>query len=167
MKRSLIVSVLITVLLVTGCTWPAAKSPAPASAPTETPSPAPDQTNMEPTVAPARTLPGISSAFEIEGEPFRFVGGFVPGRHMVAANEACLEDLVVTAKENGISVLRVMLPEVEVELGSYMDPELLRTFDFFLKLLPERCKICRNVIIYNQRDIKDAGIGESIKGTCR
>lgn len=55
------------------------------------------------------------------------------GKLIADANEACLEDLVVTEKENGISVLYVILPEVEVEFGIYMDPELLRGFDFFLE----------------------------------
>jgi len=86
------------------------------------------------TNTPKSELPRITSAFAIKGEPFRFVGGFVTGKHMVDANEACLEDLVVTAKENGISVLHVMLPEIEHELGIYAGTEGLRKFDLFLEL---------------------------------
>jgi len=86
------------------------------------------------TVIRKSELPGVTSAFAIKGEPFRFVGGSVGGKHMVDCDEACLEDLVVTAKENGISVLVVYGPEVEDELGVYSWGEAERRFDYFLDL---------------------------------
>jgi len=122
MKKSLLAGILITLLLVVSCTQPS-----------ETPSSGSGQTKPESTIAPAPTLPNITTAFEIEGKPFRFVGGFVPGKHMYA-NEDCLEDLVVTAKENGISVLKVYLPEFEDQLGIYHWGEAERRFDYFLDI---------------------------------
>lgn len=125
MRKSLLASILITVFLLAGCTKPLPEVPTPAKSLPATEASIP---------TPKSELPRITSAFAIKGEPFRFVGGFVPGGLTANANEACLEDLVVTAKENGISALHVLLPEVEIEPGIYKDPELLRGFDFFLDL---------------------------------
>ena len=126
MSKRALFSIMIVMLLVAGCSRPSVEEPPP-------PESLPVTEASIPT--PKSELPRITSAFAIEGEPFRFVGGFVPGKHTTDCDEACLEDLVVTAKENGISVLQVLLTEVEVEPGIYKtETEDLRRFDYFLEL---------------------------------
>ena len=115
MGKGVLFSIVIVMLLVAGCTQSSVETPTPSKS----------------------ELPSITSAFAIKEEPFRFVGGVVTGKHMVDANEACLEDLVVTAKENGISVLHVMFPWIEDELGIYSWGEAERSFDLFLELASE------------------------------
>lgn len=135
MKKSLIAGILIILLLVAGCTQQTAETPAPVpSQPTPPPTETPNPTPPLEVPTPESELPRITSAFTIKGESFRFVGGHVPGRHMTACSEACLEDLAVTAKENGISVLQVWLPDPENELGVWDEGEDPRSFDYFLEL---------------------------------
>jgi len=90
-------------------------------------------TKPESTVAPAHTLPWVSSAFEIEGKPFRFLGAFGGGPWFLKG-VPWQEELIVTAKEAGISVLHVMVPPFETELGVYDEKEGLPNLDLILDL---------------------------------
>jgi hypothetical protein len=72
--------------------------------------------------------------FIIGDTPFRFVGAFVPawhGAYGVSETAIVDEDLIVTAKAHGISVLNVMAPPFENPLGVYSEKEL-RKVDHFL-----------------------------------
>ena len=59
--------------------------------------------------------------FAIGSTPFRFVGGFVPGWHWGKERwiQATDTDLIRTAREHGLTVLDIMLPQFEKQLGVY------------------------------------------------
>ncbi len=77
---------------------------------------------------PPAPLPG----FAIGSTPFRFVGGFVPGWHWGQEwwNQATDTDLIRTAREHGLTVLDIMLPQFEKQLGVYDESELAKLDSF-------------------------------------
>lgn len=77
-------------------------------------------------------LPKVTSAFAIEGKPFRFLGAFTGGPWFLKG-VPWQQELVVTAKEAGISVFHMMVPPFETELGVY-DEKGLTCFDLILDL---------------------------------
>lgn len=66
------------------------------------------------------------SYFVLDNKPFKFVGGFVPGWHFgdTRCTDEINEDLIKTAKENGINVLHIMLPWIESELNVFDEFEV-------------------------------------------
>ena len=76
----------------------------------------------------SRTATNSNPCFVIGDKPFLFVGGFVGGGHF--GNEFCTdeinEDLIKTAKENGVNVLHLMLPGIESELGVFDELEMAK-----------------------------------------
>lgn len=100
MTKKLILGVLVIMLLLVGC------------------------------VRPPAELPKVTSAFAIEGKPFRFLGSFGVGPWFLK-DVPWQQDLTVTAKESGISVLHEMVPPFEKELGVYDEKEL-RQLDLLL-----------------------------------
>lgn len=128
-RATSLLALVLTLLLIAGCTQPAADTPTPTSAPS--PSATPGPASPTPMPSPMPELPRVASAFTIEGTPFRFLGGFVPGWHWGLSTEVSQKDLIATAKENGISVLHVMLPPIERQLGLY-DDKWLPKLDLFL-----------------------------------
>lgn len=77
--------------------------------------------------------PPPAPGFAIDDIPFRFVGGFVPGWHWGQEwwSQATDDDLIQTARENGLTVLHLMLPWFEEPLGVYEEAELIK-LDYFL-----------------------------------
>ena len=77
---------------------------------------------------------GDTHNFMIGDRPFRFVGSFVPGWHWAGEvwTPSISEDLIKTAKENGISVFHLMLPGIEPQLGIFQESELQK-LDIFLQ----------------------------------
>ena len=82
---------------------------------------------------PAPELPKVTSAFAIGEEPFRFIGAWGncawPLQHI-----PWQEDLIVTAKEVGISVLQEMVPPFENEPGVYDEEKGLPKLDLIIDL---------------------------------
>jgi hypothetical protein len=66
--------------------------------------------------------------FVVDGRPFVFVGGFIPGWHF--SSEFCTDEineaLIRSAKDNGINVLHLMLPGIESSIGVFDEQEFLK-----------------------------------------
>jgi hypothetical protein len=78
-----------------------------------------------------RTVTISSTGFLIGENPFRFIEAFLPGWHWGEWSEKADDDLIHSAKEYGISVLHIMLPDFETKLGVY-DEISLKKLDHFL-----------------------------------
>jgi hypothetical protein len=76
---------------------------------------------------------GVTPGFAIGDNPFRFVGGFLPGWHwgLEYWSEAADHDLIASARASGMTVIHIMLPQFETSLGSY-DETKLQKLDHFL-----------------------------------
>jgi|GEM_PF-1409254 len=76
---------------------------------------------------------GATPGLAIGNTPFRFVGGFLPGWHwgMEYWSEAADHDLIDSARNSGMTVIHIMLPQFETSLGSY-DEAKLQKLDHFL-----------------------------------
>ncbi len=99
-----------------------------------TPSPTltPWPTSITPTLTPIASLPH----FVIGETPFRFMGAIVPGwfwaRGEGISTQEVSEDLIVSAKASGISVLHLPVPfSIENPIGIFSEDEF-RNLDFFL-----------------------------------
>jgi len=70
--------------------------------------------------------------FVIGNTRFNFVGGFIPGWHFGIENctPEINEDLIKTAKSNGITVLHLMLPIVEHQIGVFEESEIAKLDQF-------------------------------------
>jgi hypothetical protein len=89
---------------------------------------------MIPTVTSTATeTPKLIPQFVIGDTPFRFVGAFTSGQIWQNDywDETVIEDYIASAKASGISVLHVMSPQYESELGVFREDQLQR-LDFFL-----------------------------------
>ncbi len=74
----------------------------------------------------------IEPYFVIGNTRFNFVGGFVPGWHFGIENctPEINEDLIKTAKSNGINVLHIMMPIVEHQIGVFEESEIAKLDQF-------------------------------------
>ncbi len=79
--------------------------------------------------AATKTTPG----FAIGGIPFHFLGGFLPGWHwgLEYWSEEADHDLIVSARDTGMTVIHIMLPLFEGPLGVYYEAKLQK-LDHFL-----------------------------------
>ena len=100
----------------------------PASTLTDTPSP-----TSPATLPPAATAtPVPPSEFSVGGQPFKFIGSFVPAYYFNNNwSEETDEELMQTARKNGITEFQVMLPLIEPKLGVF-DETVMRKIDHFL-----------------------------------
>ncbi|MFZ5909340.1 MAG: hypothetical protein ACOYYU_04930 [Chloroflexota bacterium] len=115
--------ILILVLsLSMGCNGTPA-APTPTAAPTLPPTPA--LAAVTPAPAPA------ASGFFVGGQPFTFLGAFVPGWYWGQRSEQTDIDLLQSARQAGFTVLHVMPPIIDLEFGKYNEAEFQK-LDFFL-----------------------------------
>ena len=140
MAKKLIFGVLIIMLILTSCSRQPAgtlTSPAPTSispstslGPTTMPtlSPSPSLTPT-PIVVAAAPLP--TQGLMIADKPFQFLGAIVGSEFNDKGaqgkwSKAADDDLIISAKSNGITVLQVELPPFEKQLGVYQETELVK-----------------------------------------
>ncbi|MBM3138460.1 MAG: hypothetical protein FJZ98_09775 [Chloroflexi bacterium] len=104
------------------------------------------QPNSTITPWPLRNIPTYTpipsaSYFILNGKPFRFVGAFVPGwfwnKNQGDDLISTTEDLIVSAKASGISVLHVMLPGEECQPDTCLE-ENLEKLDLLIDLASKR-----------------------------
>lgn len=108
-------------------------TPMPTLTPTITPITIPTLTPWPTSTTPTLTPNPSFLSFAIGDVPFRFVGAFIPGwfwGHEYWSEEVA-DDLIASAKARGITVLHLMPPQFEQELGVYKEDELVR-LDHFL-----------------------------------
>lgn len=153
MKCFSIVALMILVVSISACSSGQLFGPTLTATPTNTPIPTntPTPTSI-PTLTSTRTptltqvptwtlipilksnqTPLSVSGFVAGDQPFEFLGAFVPGWYWGQWSEATDIDLIMTAKSNGITVLHLMPPEFEKQLGVYREAELVK-LDHFLDI---------------------------------
>jgi hypothetical protein len=108
----------------------------PSFTPTPTMTPPPTLTPWPTSITPTLTPIASSPHFFIGDTPFRFVGAVVPGWFWAHGEgispEDVTEDLIVSAKASGISVLHLPVPfAIENPLGVFSEDEF-GDLDFFL-----------------------------------
>jgi hypothetical protein len=108
--------------LIPSATLPAVStsSPLPTLTPTQTPVPPTDTPAPEP-------------GFVINGQPFKFLGAFVPGRYWGEWSIANDIAILTEAKKAGFTVLHLMPPQYEKTLGNYNEAEL-KKLDHFMNV---------------------------------
>ena len=102
--------------------------PVPTPTATATDTPIPTATNAPTATATPMPMPGFTTG----GRPFKFIGSLVPPYYFTEnwSNQSD-QELMQSARQNGITVFIVMLPLIEPKLGAY-DEKMMVKIDHFL-----------------------------------
>ena len=129
-KATFLSGIILFAMLLSGCSQTPASIgiPLPASTVTDTHSP----TSTATTLTSATATPVPAPRFTEGGQPFKFIGSFVPPYYFSEIwSEQSDDELMQSARKNGITVFIVMLPLIEPKLGVF-DENTMVKIDHFL-----------------------------------